>query len=771
MAGLDDVVQKVLLEGDGEVTQALKEIGVVGAETFDKLVEAAEKSVGGMGLISIAIAGVATALSIATAAFLEFVESNDEAIDKAEALASAFGTTAEGLEGLKTAFASVGVSGQIFERSVQRMSSTVAREWSSIQDSVRKSANEQQGAMLGIQSAHLATEKAVDSLAESNSRAAQAAVHDGQEQQSVALALEAAQQKLASNPGGGGVSATAKANLQLKQDTLAVEKAQTAVGEQNLASAERQHKETVALKEGVLNIQKARLAEAEAAEKAHDVDLHSIPVITKALDVAKTGGEKAAGGIDLAEVSVQNMVKSIVKLSADTGDEGPKGFAVLHKAAELFSGDVNHMISEGQRLAIVQQLIGAGARQGGASIAQISELLGQGTGALDAYGSSVNKLSEAFPHSASAAKDFIATSAELSNSLQQVKESIASAISPALTAFLKAINEQITDDTSLTHKFVSGLKEIGGGISTVASAFGSAFEFISKTLSPGQITGFKIALAEVAIVAVSFLAPWLVLPAAILLVVTAIGAVKDAIPQIQAKFKELAADQGWIGAIIRGIQDIAKGFGIIIGAVTKFLGLQVQASLSTADKKLANSSLAQDAGSKDIESSARDSVRASQAASGLGTAAEGAKTGVDELGQSAGTAATALQKITGVAPPEGHAEGGPIRGPGDGKSDSIPARLSNGEYVVTANGSNLMDAINHFGANVAGFAEGGFVGGPIAMRSAEGGNKSGGSVLNLRIGDNQFNGLHGPEPVMNKLSQYAVGRQTSSAGRRPSWFK
>jgi len=58
------------------------------------------------------------------------------------------------------------------------------------------------------------------------------------------------------------------------------------------------------------------------------------------------------------------------------------------------------------------------------------------------------------------------------------------------------------------------------------------------------------------------------------------------------------------------------------------------------------------------------------------------------------------------------AEGGYISGPGTGTSDDIPARLSNGEYVIKADsvksyGRGMLDAINKNR-----FASGGFVGGP-----------------------------------------------------------
>ncbi|SAK69461.1 phage tape measure protein [Caballeronia pedi] len=60
----------------------------------------------------------------------------------------------------------------------------------------------------------------------------------------------------------------------------------------------------------------------------------------------------------------------------------------------------------------------------------------------------------------------------------------------------------------------------------------------------------------------------------------------------------------------------------------------------------------------------------------------------------------------------GHAQGGLITGPGTGTSDSIPAMLSNGEYVVNADAARqhhaLLDAINS--KHIAHFASGGLVG-------------------------------------------------------------
>ncbi|WP_322070987.1 phage tail tape measure protein [Paraburkholderia bannensis] len=73
----------------------------------------------------------------------------------------------------------------------------------------------------------------------------------------------------------------------------------------------------------------------------------------------------------------------------------------------------------------------------------------------------------------------------------------------------------------------------------------------------------------------------------------------------------------------------------------------------------------------------------------------------------------------------GHATGGLITGPGTGTSDSIPARLSNGEFVMTAEtvkriGASNLSAMNN-GASVHGvarFATGGLVGASSSVTPA-----------------------------------------------------
>jgi hypothetical protein len=116
------------------------------------------------------------------------------------------------------------------------------------------------------------------------------------------------------------------------------------------------------------------------------------------------------------------------------------------------------------------------------------------------------------------------------------------------------------------------------------------------------------------------------------------------------------------------------------------------------------------------------------------------------------------------------AAGGMVRGSGSGTSDSILARLSNGEFVMRA------QAVQHWGPQLLaslnslrnpGFALGGLVSAP---HFAEGGPVSaGGTPVHLHLGGNSF-ALSGHDNVVNALVVEAHRQQMRSAGTKPSWF-
>lgn len=130
------------------------------------------------------------------------------------------------------------------------------------------------------------------------------------------------------------------------------------------------------------------------------------------------------------------------------------------------------------------------------------------------------------------------------------------------------------------------------------------------------------------------------------------------------------------------------------------------------------------------------------------------------------------------------ASGGAVRGPGTSTSDSILARLSNKEWVMQAKavrkyGSSFMRAINEGRLDLRGMVQGFAAGGspfgnlapaPIRFANSAPLRTPSGGVLNLTIGQEEFNGLVMPdEDTATKLTRYAINKHSRSAGRRPTW--
>jgi hypothetical protein len=135
----------------------------------------------------------------------------------------------------------------------------------------------------------------------------------------------------------------------------------------------------------------------------------------------------------------------------------------------------------------------------------------------------------------------------------------------------------------------------------------------------------------------------------------------------------------------------------------------------------------------------------------------------------------------------GFARGGPVVGAGTAMSDSIPAFLSNGEFVIRAAavrkyGLSLFDALNRMRVDPSAFqrfAEGGLARSlqalvPQPLRLAEGGLVASPSgalrPINLTIGADSFTGLLAPEDLAQKLMRLAVTQQVRSAGRKPRYY-
>ena len=152
-------------------------------------------------------------------------------------------------------------------------------------------------------------------------------------------------------------------------------------------------------------------------------------------------------------------------------------------------------------------------------------------------------------------------------------------------------------------------------------------------------------------------------------------------------------------------------------------------------------------------------------------------------------AAAAQAAASSASGSKGFAGGGPVFGRGTATSDSIPAWLSNGEFVIRAAavrkyGLSLFSALNRMRIDPGAFqrfADGGLVRSlqvlmPPPLSFADGGlvpqPASAPSLrpINLTIGADTFAGLLAPEDVAKKLMRVAVGQQIRSAGRKPRSF-
>jgi hypothetical protein len=128
------------------------------------------------------------------------------------------------------------------------------------------------------------------------------------------------------------------------------------------------------------------------------------------------------------------------------------------------------------------------------------------------------------------------------------------------------------------------------------------------------------------------------------------------------------------------------------------------------------------------------------------------------------------------------ASGGYVRGPGSGTSDSIPAWLSNGEFVIRAAavrqyGVSFLRAVNGMALSPRAlkmgspaFAMGGLVG-AVPVPAMAGGGQLPGKSFDLHIGGDTFSGLYAPEQTAARLMQYATQAQVRSAGRKPGWVR
>lgn len=763
MPELEEVVQKIMLSGDTEILHKFAEITETGIETFKELEEAAAAGASGFLTSATAIAAVATAIVGLAGALTAYTEAGATAIQQTDYLAKGFGATLEQVTGLEAAFAAAGVSTKTFEAAAQRLTTTIAREWPAISTSIRTAGAQQEAAQDRVIATTLRVQEAQQNLGrvneESSNRIQEASIHaqsaytalqfaaqraysemqrGAASVESADLSLEQAEARLATLQ-GRPQSAEEKKALDVKEASLAVDKARQSAADARLAQQEKQAEATVkqqqleaaateastrqtkaieeaqnARSHAELAVREAINARAEAEEKAQQIALRSIPVLKDAVNGIIAGQKDARSAIDLTQVSVQNLTKAIIA-SAATGTGTPTGYQVLIQLSRLLSSEQGKLIDSSQRLAIVQQLSQRGFSTMGVSASDLLSALSKGEAELTRYQERAKGSAGASEEAAHAAEEFKTAMENLTFSIDLVNRGFAAGLAPIFSKGLEAINESLTSSDGLLHRFVDGIQAIGAAIGFVITEAQKLFEAIDKAfgLEKGETLRRLIIVLTVAVAA--FASVWFAIPAAIAVVVTAIGYVYENAEKIGEAIKKT-----W-----EAFKDnsVIKFLGSVLGVLRDIIAAMAKAGGGQGDLNAAPN--AQNSGSD-----------------------------------------------AGGGGQQGFRTGGMVNGPGSGTSDSISARLSNGEFVATAAavkhyGSDFFHALNSM--SLGSFASGGLVGTPTRLAGA--GSVKPTSTLNLSIDGRSFPGLRGPANVVEDLTSFATQRRTSSAGNSPSWVR
>ena len=154
----------------------------------------------------------------------------------------------------------------------------------------------------------------------------------------------------------------------------------------------------------------------------------------------------------------------------------------------------------------------------------------------------------------------------------------------------------------------------------------------------------------------------------------------------------------------------------------------------------------------------------------------------------AAAARAAANSMGGGSSSNSFASGGYVRGPGTGTSDSIPAYLSNGEFVLRAAavrkyGVDLLYKLNGLRVDPRkikewpGFAMGGLV--SMANKSTTSLNTvptmvtpvMPGKAFDLIIDGQRFGNVFAGEDVAGELMRFAQASKMRSGGRKPGWYK
>src|ERR1035437_6327644 len=383
MTEIDPLIAQILLKGDDEFLEKLKHVGETAENSLGKLQAAASSGREPLNMLADRILYVAAAISGIAAATIGFIEQQTALSQSTELLASSFGSSAGQLQELEAIFASSGVKVEQFERFATRLTTTIARQWPQIAESIKMYATENDAATLRVREAILKIRDAQNAVFDNASARSSQMQHDYLSLEKASASLASAQHHLAELTGGIPLSDSAKKQLEIDSARLAVKEAIQARDDAARKSAKDARDDAEQSVKDQNAVKNAIIARDEAEDKADKLALTSIASIRDALHGVETGNKGMATAIDLSRVSVDNLVKGMSALAAETSKGvKPTGWEPLSTISKTLAADqdrvkqgLDPLIDKEQRLAVVTRLAGTSMQALGKSASEILDVL------------------------------------------------------------------------------------------------------------------------------------------------------------------------------------------------------------------------------------------------------------------------------------------------------------------------------------------------------------------------------------------------------------
>lgn len=735
MPDLEDIIQRVLVQGQDEVVDAFKTIGEAGEKGLEKLSQLAEGSA--FAGIAEGLAGIVGVVTLVVGAFTALAKSSAETIVELSHLSEASGDTVEHISGVVQALARGGANTEGLQLAFKRLANSVATDWPAIEKEISSSADTMAGAQLKVAEASNNLGKAQQALATNSSKASREFINS---LLGIAQAdLTARQAHDALNVALGG---TPDKFLAIEQAELSATKATQAAADARSAAADKQAAQVQQQKDDLLALKKSQLDLSNSQRAASEAALKDLPTIIAGIKSITDGSHNAASGFDIAKVAVVDLAKGIIASTAKgdivDGFVKPTSIAVLRTVSDVFK----NVEDASTKTALAIKLFGRGVDQ------ELIKALSDGSKATEDYVHTLEHLNLTITDT----EEHIAEG--LHKSINQLSSDLGTVSAKFGIAFGPTV-KQLIDDLDAALRKLSGdgtLKAFADGAANVFDTFTRGIRFvidiittigngIRNTFGEGTLNflkNFSIAFGLIGAAVLLVSAPFIGLPLLIAAVIISIGEISKA----WDKYK---------GDALAALDKVTKFFSDSWNSVKDFFA----GILQDIGNSFQNSFL------KKIIDGIGQAI---EAVKKLATALLGLKTS-----QPTGSDAAAAG-LSGN--PEGlqFAEGGQVNGkPG---RDTNLAWLSDGEFVmkdgaVSHYGAAFMHAINNL--NFPRFASGG-LNGNIARQAMSAGGPSGRPVI-LQFPGGQSFGLTGNDETITNLSRFAIASQFSSTGKKPGWLK